>query len=194
MREHAVERTRYAAEIKRLDQRPRESDLPVVQEAAELFLGGPWAMRDLLLVGAKRPQYPVLGEDCLHGRGAKATDQLVLQIRLADVEAEPFHPAAAEVKLEAGPLESTPQLALLPRVTETSQPDARHVLAIEAQEPAERLRAPDRHDGNAVGREIPAAPSSEGLERNLVADTFDEHDCTRSLDPAILTTEQTVSR
>src|SRR3954466_5101366 len=123
MREHAVERARYAAEIKRLDQRRRESDLPVVQEAAELFLGGPCAMRELLLVGAKRSQYPVRGEDCLHYRGAKAAHQLVLQVRLAHVEAEAFHLGAAETETKAGPLESTAQLALLSRVAETSQPD-----------------------------------------------------------------------
>src|SRR4051812_1501981 len=146
MREHAVERARYAAEIKRLDQRRREPDLPVVQEAAELFLGGPSAMRELLLVGAKRSQHAVGGEDCLHDRGTKATDQFVLQIRLADVEAEPFHLGAAEIEPEAGPLESTPQLALLSRVAETSQLDARPARAVQAQEPCERLRAADRHD------------------------------------------------
>ena len=48
MREHAVERARYAAQIKRLDQGRRQSDLPVGQEAAELFLGTPFAMRELL--------------------------------------------------------------------------------------------------------------------------------------------------
>jgi hypothetical protein len=194
MREHAVERARYAAEIKRLDKRRREPDLPVVQEAAELFLGAPSAMRELLLIGAKRSQYPVRGEDCLHARGAKTTDQLVLQIRLADVEAEPFHVGAAEIGTEAGPLESTPQLALLARVAEAGDPHARPSRGVQAQEPVERLRAPHRQHRNALGHEIPPAPSREGVERNLVTDTFDEHDCTRSLDPASLTTEQAAPR
>ena len=186
MREHAVEWARYAAQVKRLDQGRRQSDLPVGQEAAELFLGTPFAMRELLLVGAKRTQYPVRLQDRLDDGGAKATDQLVLQIGLADVEAEALHLGTAEIETEAGPLESTPQPALFARVAETSEPDARPARSIPAQEPAERLRAPDRHDRYALGHEISAAPSREGLERKLVADTFNQHDCTWTLDPARL--------
>src|SRR4051794_11554176 len=121
MCEHAVERARHAGEIKRLDQRRRESDLPVVQEAVQLFLGSPFAMRELLLVGAKRPQSPVRGEHSLRGRGAEAADELALQVGLADVEAEPFHLGAVEAESEACPLESTAQLALLRRVAEACQ-------------------------------------------------------------------------
>jgi hypothetical protein len=41
-----------------------------------------------------------------------------------------------------------------------------------------RLRTPDRHDGNALAVEIPTAARGESLERDLVADPFDEHDRT----------------
>ncbi len=58
------------------------------------------------------------------------------------------------------------------------------------QEPAECLRASDRHDGNALGREIPAAPSGERLHRDPVADAFDEHDCTGVHDPRSLPTKK----
>ena len=47
------------------------------------------------------------------------------------------------------------------------------------QEPSDGLRAPDRHDGDALGVEIAAAALGERLERALVADPFDEHDRTR---------------
>src|SRR4051794_15342681 len=94
MREDAVERPGYAAQIERLDQRRRKPDLPVGQEPAELFLGPSRSMRGLLLVGAKRSEDPVRREDRLDGWGAEATDQLVLQIRLAHIEPEPFHPGA----------------------------------------------------------------------------------------------------
>jgi hypothetical protein len=43
--EHAVQWARYAAEIERLDQGRCESDLPVGEEAAELFLGDSRSMR-----------------------------------------------------------------------------------------------------------------------------------------------------
>jgi hypothetical protein len=50
------------------------------------------------------------------------------------------------------------------------------------------MRAPNLQDGNAFGCEIPAASDHECLQRDLVADTFDQHDCTPVLDPRSLTT------
>src|SRR4051812_18428428 len=116
MREHAVERTRHAAEIERLDQRSGELDLPIRQEAAELLLGRSCTMRELLLVRAKRSQDPVCAENSLDDLSTKATHELVLQIGLADVEPKTLHLGATEVGTEAGPLERTLQLALLTRV------------------------------------------------------------------------------
>src|SRR4051794_35034111 len=101
MREDAVERAGYAAQIERFDQRRRKPDLPVGQEPAELFLGAARPMCGLLLIGAKRSEDPVRGEDRLDGWGAEATHQLVLQIRLAHIEPEPFHPGATQVGTEA---------------------------------------------------------------------------------------------
>src|SRR3954464_11539267 len=105
-------------------------------------------MHALLLVGAKRSQDPVLREDCLHGRGAEAPDELVLQVRLADVEAQPFQPAPVGIQTQPGPLERAPQLALLSCVAETSQADARIVRAVPVQEAGEGMRATDRYDRN----------------------------------------------
>ena len=157
-------------------------DLPVIEKAAELCLDRPRSMRRLLLVGAKRPQLPMRVEDLLHGGGTEATDQLVLQIGFADVEAEPFHVRAAEVGTKAGTFKSAPDLSFFSRVAETRQPDVGSIRPVQVQEAADRLRAPDRPDANALGGEIPAASYGERLHCDLVADTFDEHDCTRTLD------------
>jgi hypothetical protein len=85
MSEHTVERTRHAVEIKRIDERPCESDLPVIEEATELFRGALCSMRGLLLVRAKRNQLPMRGEDFLYHVGAETTNQFVLQLRFAHV-------------------------------------------------------------------------------------------------------------
>src|SRR5437763_15989066 len=61
---------------------------------------------------------------------------------------------------------------------------------VQVQEAADRLRAPDRPDANALGGEIPAASYGERLHCDLVADTFDEHDCTRTLDSGSLPTRR----
>jgi hypothetical protein len=48
------------------------------------------------------------------------------------------------------------------------------------------MRAPDRLHGNALRREGAATPQGKRLQRDLVADTFDEEDCTRVLDAGSL--------
>ena len=183
VREYEVERARYPAEVERLHERRRESDLPVRQEAAQLFLGRPGPMRGLLLVGPKRSQLPMRGQDLLHHGSTERTDQLVLEIPFAHVEAKSFHVRAAEIDTEAGALKSTPEHALLSGVAETGQPDVGAARTVEVQEPADRLRAADRQNGNAFARQIPAAPNRKGLQRDLVTDTLNQHDCTRRLDP-----------
>jgi hypothetical protein len=144
VREHTVERPRHPAEIERLDERRREADLPVRQEAAQLVLDRPVPVRGLLLVGAKRSKLAVSGEDLLHGRSAKAPDQLVLQIPVAHVEAEAFHLRSAELDTEPRALQSTPEPVLLTGVEEAGQRDVGATRPVAAQEPSDRLRAPDR--------------------------------------------------
>jgi hypothetical protein len=179
MSEHTVEWARHAVEVERIHERCRELNLPVIEEATELFFGAPCPMRGLLLVRAERSQLPVGGEYFLHHIGAETTNQLVLQIRFAYVEPESFQVGAAEVVTEAGPLKSKPEVALFSCVTETGQPGARSLLSVDPQEAADRLCAADRHNGNVLGREIPSTTRSERLQGDLVADAFDEHDCAR---------------
>src|SRR5262249_9649382 len=137
-------------------------------------------MRWLLLVGAKGSQLPILGEDLRHHPGAQAPDELVLEVGFADVEAEPLHVGAAEIPTEAGALEGDPQAARFSRVAEAGHHEVRAVRAVKLEEPAHRLRAPGRNDGNSLAREIPAAAQRERLQRDLVADALHQHDRTRA--------------
>ena len=177
MSEHTVERARHAVEIERIDERRCESDLPVIEEATELLLGAPCSMRGLLLVRAERNQLPMSGEYFFHHVGAETTNQFVLQIRFTHVESEAFHVGAPEVLTEAGPLKSKPEVALFSCVTETGQPSDRSLMPVDPQEAADRLCAADRDNGNVLGNEIPSTTHSERLQGDLVADAFDEHDC-----------------
>jgi hypothetical protein len=181
MSEHTVEWARHAVEVERIDERCCELNFPVIEEATELFLGAPCSMRGLLLVCAERNQLPMGGEYFLHHIGAETTNQFVLQIRFAYVESEAFHVGASEVVTEAGPLKSKPEVALFSCVTETGQPSARSLMAVDPQEAADCLCAADRHNGNALGNEIPSTTRSEGLQGDLVADAFDQHDRARLL-------------
>jgi hypothetical protein len=176
---YQVERPRDLGEIERLDEQARVSDLSAAaaaHEAAELLLDGPSLPRRLLLEGTEGSEVTVGIDDLFHRGGTESADQFVLQICDADVETQPFQIGASEVGAQAGPLDAAPELALLCGVTETRQPDVEPLRAEPFQEASDRLRPSDRHDGDALGVEIPATPLGECLERELVADPFDEHD------------------
>ena len=182
MSEYEVERPRDLAEIKRIDEQARVSDLAAAaaaHKAAKLPVNGPSLPRRLLLERAERSKFTLSVHDVFHGRGTEGADQLVLQVRDADVETERFHVGAGEVGAEAGPLETAPEVALLCGVTEARQSDVGPPRAEQIQESPDCLRTPDWHDGNALSVEIPPTALGQRFERNLVADPFNEHDRTR---------------
>src|SRR5205814_819909 len=139
-------------------------------EPPQLLLDRPPTPRGLLLERAERAQLALRLDDLLHGPSAQGSNQLVLQVDDADIEAEPLH---------AGPVEGAPELALLACV---AQPRQRHVQPARAEaveEPADALGTAHRHDRDTLALEVPAAALGERPERDLVARPFDEHDCAR---------------
>jgi hypothetical protein len=177
-----VEGSRHLGEIERLDEQACVADLPTAaaaHEAPKLLLGRPSLPRRLLLERAEGSEVTLRIDDLFHRGGAEGADQLVLQVGVAHIETEAFHIGATEVGAEAGALETAPEVALLGGVTETSQLDVEPPRAEEVQESSDRLRTPDRHDGNPLGVEIPTTALSERFERAPVADPLDEHDGAR---------------
>lgn len=176
MSEHGVQRPRHLREIERIHQQARVPDLSVSQPASKLLLDGFPLLRGLLLEGAKRPELSLDCGDLLDDGGAEASDQLVLEVRDADVEAEPFHIDASEARAQADPLEAALEVGLLGSVAETGESDIQSVRPEAVQEAPDGLRTAHWHDGDALFAEIPAAALSQRLEGALVADPFDEHD------------------
>ncbi len=119
-------------------------------------------------------------DDLFYGGDTVSADQLVLQICDAHVEAQPLHFDACEVGAEGGSLETSSEVTLLARVAETRQPDPKTLGPELIQEPPYGLGTADRHDGDALGFEIPATPHGECLESALIADSLDEHDRARA--------------
>src|SRR5439155_25487286 len=97
-------------------------------------------------------------DDLFHGGGAEGADQLFLQVCDAHVETESLHIGASEVGAEAGPFETALEVALLCGVIEARQSDVKSQRAQQIQEASDVLRTPNRHDGNALGVEIPTTP------------------------------------
>ena len=88
----------------------------------------------LLLESAERPKVALGIDDPFHGGDAERTDQLVLEVCVAHVEAERLQPGAREVRPEAGLLEGTPEVALLRDVAQPRQLDAEPPWAERIQE------------------------------------------------------------
>jgi hypothetical protein len=107
------------------------------------------------------------------------TDELVLQVCNAHVETEPFHLDASQLGAEAGALETTPEVAFLAGVTKAGEADVEPLGSVLTQEPPDCLRAANRHDGDALGFEIPATALSQRFDCVPVADSFDQHDRAR---------------
>ena len=89
---------------------------------------------------------------------------------------------AGEVGAEASALEPATENSFLARVTQSGQPQVRACGPELSEEPPDGLRATDWHDANALLDEIAAPACREGLQRDLVADPFDEHDGARVAD------------
>jgi hypothetical protein len=169
-------------EVERLDEETRVADLPAAtaaHEAPKLLLVGPSLPRRLLLEGAEGSKVSLGVNDLFHGGGTESADQLVFQVCDAHVETQSFHVDASEVGAEASQLETAPEVALLCGIAETRQPDVEPLRAEPIQEASYGLRTPNWHNGNALSVKIPTAALSEGFERALVADPFNEHDRTR---------------
>jgi hypothetical protein len=182
MSKYQVKRPRNLGEIQRIDKQTRVPDLPpaaAAHEAPKLLFSGPSLPRRLLLEGAEGSKLTLCVDDLFHGGGTESADQLVLQVCDTDVETQPFHIDASEVGPEAGPLETAPEVVLLCGVAETCQSGVRPVRAEPIQEASYGLRTPNRHNGNTLGAKIPTTALSERLERDLVADSFNEHNRTR---------------
>ena len=184
MSEQAVERSRYMIEIERFDEQPRVPDLAAAacsHEATQLLLDGAIVLGRLLLHDPERAEI-TLGLD--HGfdrGGAERADQLVLEIENAHVEADGLHSGTVQVRPEAGSLETADEVAFLADVAEAGETDVDTIGSEQTHELGNRLGAADRHDGDAVCRQAAPAALGQDLDRDSIADAFDEHDPAQSV-------------
>src|SRR5262249_36120288 len=88
------------------------------EEAPELILDRAASPLRLLLERTERRQLPAPQEHGLHSLRAERADELALEIRLADEEAEGTQVFAAAGPADAGPLECTPELRDLAGIAE----------------------------------------------------------------------------
>src|SRR5262249_2020514 len=128
------------------------------------------AVLDLLLERLEPRKIALLLGDLQHDTGAVGADELVLEVDLADVEAEALHVRARQTRPEACTLERARLAPLLARVAQ-----ARHLCgSCSREKTAERLRTADRNDPHALDSEITSQTSGERLERDSIADSLDE--------------------
>ncbi|HEY8316721.1 MAG TPA: hypothetical protein VIG35_07645 [Gaiellaceae bacterium] len=165
--------------IERVDEQPRVQGFPPgpgSQKSSQLGLNLPSLLCGLFLERAERVEIALRLKDRFDRGCAEGTDQLDLQVRLADVEAELLHVSAIQGGAEAGPFECAPEVLLVARVAQACEPDLGRARSRELEVPADALRAADRHDADAFGIEASASTQRERFERTLVAHALDEDD------------------
>jgi hypothetical protein len=180
--EHQIERARYMIEIEGLDEPSSVVDLAAAaraHETSELLVCRAPMLRWLLLKDSKRTKVSVRLEDLPDHGGAETSNQLILQICVADEEPKRFHTVAIEVGAKTGPLQTAPEIVLLASVAQTRQSDAETKRAEQRNKLSNRPRPSHRHDGNAFSTEIATVPRGERFNGGLIAGSFDEYDGTQ---------------
>jgi hypothetical protein len=177
---YLVEGPRYLREVKRLDEQARVADLPpsaAAHEAPELFLDAPSLPCSLLLEGPESSKITLSVDDRFHLRAAECPDQLLLQVRNTNVEAESFKVDATEGGAEAGALEGALEFTLLRSVVQARDHEILSLGAEPIKEASDGLGTSHRHDRDALGGEVSTTAFGQRLERGLVAQPFNEDDC-----------------
>ncbi len=180
--EQPGERWRDTIEIERLDEHACVARLPPrarADEPPQLSLDASRPLCGLLLEDPERGELALVVDHPFHGRGAERADELVLEIALADEEAEPLELLPGLPDVEPRPLERTPVVAFLTCIAEPRQPDPMPAFAEQREKRADPLRASELHDLHALLVEVAAQPSCQRLDRNPVALTLDEYERAR---------------
>jgi hypothetical protein len=179
MLEHANEWPRYARRIERVDEQARVTDLPAVgapHEASQLRFDSPPAPRGLLLEGAEGSEVALGVDDGFDGGGAETADQLVFQIRDADVEAEAFHLGPREARAETRIFKSAPEDGLFACIAQSGDREAGALGSEVCEELSDAVGTADRKDPHALGSKVRTAARRQRLEGDLVAHSFDGDD------------------
>ena len=178
MCENSVEWSRDAVEIERVDEDAGVADLAApaaAHEPAQLFLDGTAAPSRHLLEGPEATEIIVAAQEFFDGRCTERANQLILQIRDAHVEAEPFHLGAREVRAETGALERSPKDPLLACIVEAREPESMRWSTELGQEASDAVRASEPNDLDAGRREVDPAAPGQCFDRDLVAQAFNNH-------------------
>ena len=130
----------------------------------------------LPLHAAKRAEVAVGAEELAEERDARRADELFLQVRDADVEAEALqvrtrpgcaHPSRREAALDD---------VLFRGITQAGQNQPRSLGAEVPQVARKRVGTADRDDRDSFRGEIPAPADGQRLDGHLVADALDQDD------------------
>ena len=146
----------------------------------ELSIGDSIAVVGLVLHLPERSELTLALDDPFDGRGSETSNELVLEI---------FHTRVETERLEARPrrcaAEDFPDVALGAGVVQTGESDVTSVTTEERYESPEVGNTSHRNNGNPLVAETSVGPRRDDLERDGVAESFDQyhrHRVARALD------------
>ena len=135
----------------------------------KLLVAEALALCRLPLQDPQRPDLTLLFDHLLHCRDAQRPDQLVLEIGIADEEAQPL-----QVETEAGPRKSAPEPERLSCIAQAGQSEVRTSRAEPIEKAPDVRRPAHRHDGDSLRVKIAPGAGGQRLDGALVTDTLDE--------------------
>jgi hypothetical protein len=124
VRKNTIQRSRHVTEIECPDQQARVMDLSAAagaQEAPQLGFNRCPAPGGLVLHGSKSAEFSLRVDHVLDGGRAEGSDQLVLDILLAHIEAQAFQVVPSEPGADASQLTRSLKMALLRGVAEARE-------------------------------------------------------------------------
>src|SRR5262249_41571378 len=128
MSEYAIERSRHAIQVQRLDHQPCIQGLapgPRADKAAQVLQLCAVSLGGLPLQAAEGSKLTLTLYNPFDPFYAQRANELVLEVGVAHIEAQPLHVFAPRVGAVAGSLESAPEIVLLTDVDQAGQLHAR---------------------------------------------------------------------
>ena len=129
----------------------------------------------LPLERAKRNEVSVCRQDRFNGVGSDRANELVFQVAVAHEEALSFKVAACIGLRVASPRQFAAEMPLFGSIAQAADAQCSASRPETRKESRHRLSATDRHHGHAFLRQVSCLETCQGLDGNLIADTFDQH-------------------
>jgi hypothetical protein len=151
------------------------------QEPAKLIAKASIPPLSLLLKRTKRSQVLLFGKNGFDDIRTHRANELVFQIAVADEEPLLLEISTSQGRPVTSPRQGTAEMLFFGCVTQTTDAQSTAVGSETSKESRYRMSASDGYDDNSLLHKVSALKICQRLDRNLIADTLNQHNRTAVL-------------